>query len=460
MTVREYFRTRGRTLLLASIVLIPIAAAAIWWALAVLRPLPPRMVVMATGPPGGAYAELGTRYREILAREGFELRLLPTAGALENLTRLRDPRSGVSVGFVQAGSTSADESPDLTSLGTICYEPLWFFFRGIREIRAQADLRGKRISIGPEGSGTRALMLNILALNGIGEGDAKLLPLVPEQAKEKLLQGKIDAAAMVGSWESPVVRQLLTDQNLNLINFPRADAYVAMYPYLNKVLVPIGVGDLAKNLPPRNVTLLAPKASLVIRQDMHPALQYLFLEAALQVHSGPGFFHKAGQFPAAEAIDLPLSEDARHFYKSGPPFLQRYLPFLLAVLVERLLILLIPLVGVVYPLVRYLPMIYQGVMRRRIFRLYGELKLLEIQLVKARAGQDIDDLLSRLDHLETRVNHLRLPVIFMPMLYSLRSHVQMARQRLEKLPAGNEDRTPPAGGAGRGGGKVTDKSYL
>ena len=460
MTVREYFRTRGRTLLLASIVLIPIAAAAIWWALAVLRPLPPRMVVMATGPPGGAYAELGTRYREILAREGFELRLLPTAGALENLTRLRDPRSGVSVGFVQAGSTSADESPDLTSLGTICYEPLWFFFRGIREIRAQADLRGKRISIGPEGSGTRALMLNILALNGIGEGDAELLPFVPERAKEKLLQGEIDAAAMVASWESPVVRQLLTDQNLNLINFPRADAYVAMYPYLNKVLVPIGVGDLAKNLPPRNVTLLAPKASLVIRQDMHPALQYLFLEAALQVHSGPGFFHKAGQFPAAEAIDLPLSEDARHFYKSGPPFLQRYLPFLLAVLVERLLILLIPLVGVVYPLVRYLPMIYQGVMRRRIFRLYGELKLLEIQLVKARAGQDIDDLLSRLDHLETRVNHLRLPVIFMPMLYSLRSHVQMARQRLEKLPAGNEDRTPPAGGAGRGGGKVTDKSYL
>jgi TRAP transporter TAXI family solute receptor len=442
MTFREYFRNRGRTLLLASIVLIPIAAAAIWWALAVLRPLPPRMVVMATGAQGGAYAELGTRYREILAREGFELRLLPTAGALENLARLRDPRSGVSVGFVQAGSTSADESPDLTSLGTICYEPLWFFFRGIPEIRSQADLRGKSISIGPEGSGTRALMLRILALNGIGEGDAQLLPLVPERAKEKLLQGEIDAAAMVTSWESPVVRQLLTEQNLNLINFPRADAYVAMYPYLNKVLVPIGVGDLAKNLPPRDVNLLAPKASLVIRRDMHPALQYLFLEAASQIHSGPGFFHKAGQFPAAEAIDLPLSEDARHFYKSGPPFLQRYLPFLLAVLVERLLILLIPLLGVVYPLVRYLPVIYQGIMRRRIFRLYGELKLLEIQFIERSAG--LDDLLSRLDHLETRVHQIRLPVVFMPMLYSLRSHVHMARQRLEKPPAANQDRTPPA----------------
>jgi TRAP transporter TAXI family solute receptor len=442
MTIREHFRGRGRILLLALIVLIPIVAVAIWWILAALRPLPPRMVVMATGPQGGAYAELGTRYRAILAREGFELRLLPTAGALENLARLRDPRSGVSVGFVQAGSTSAGESPDLTSLGTICYEPLWFFFRGISEIRSQADLRGKRISIGPEGSGTRALMLNILALNGIGKADAELLPLVPERAKEKLLRGEIDAAGMVTSWESPVVRQLLTDQNLNLINFPRADAYVAMYPYLNKVVVPIGVGDLARNLPPRDVNLLAPKASLVIRRDMHPALQYLFLEAALQIHSGPGFFHKAGQFPAAEAIDLPLSEDARHFYKSGPPFLQRYLPFLLAVLGERLLILLIPLVGVVYPLARYMPAMYQWVIRRRIFRLYGELKLLEIQFIERSAGQD--DVLSRLDHLETRVNHLRLPVIFMPMLYTLRNHIHMARQRMEKLPVGNQDRTPPA----------------
>ena len=442
MTIQEYFRTRGRILLLASIILIPIAAAAIWWALAVLRPLPPRMVVMATGPQGGAYAEMGRRYREILAREGFEVQLLPTAGALENLARLHDPKSGVSVAFVQAGSTSAHESPDLTSLGTICYEPLWFFFRGISQIRSQADLWGKRISIGPEGSGTRALMIRILALNGIGEGDAELLPFVPERAKQKLLRGEIDAAAMVTSWESPVVRQLLTGQNLNLISFPRADAYVAMYPYLNKVVVPIGVGDLARNLPPRDVNLLAPKASLVIRRDMHPALQYLFLEAASKIHSGPGFFHKAGQFPAAEAIDLPLSEDARHFYKSGPPFLQRYLPFLLAVLGERLLILLIPLVGVVYPLARYMPAMYQWVIRRRIFRLYGELKLLEIQFIERSAEKG--DLLSRLDHLETRVNHLRVPVIFMPMLYTLRNHVHMARQRMEKLPAGNQDRTPPA----------------
>ena len=405
----------------------------LWLALGVLRPMPPHMVVMATGPQGGAYVELGTRYQEILAREGIELRLLPTAGSLENLAMLRDPRSGVSVGFVQAGLTSAAESTDLISLGTISYEPLWFFYRSILRERGSRDLRGKRLSIGPEGSGTRALMLRILALNGISERDAELLALTPEQAKEKLLQGEIDAAAIVASWESPVVRQLLSDQNMGLVSFPRTNAYIALYPFLTKLVVPAGVADLAKNLPPEDVTLLAPKASLVARKDLHPALQYLFLDAASQIHSGPGFFHKAGQFPAPEAIDLPLSADARHFYKSGPPFLQRYLPFWLAVLGERLLILLIPLVGVVYPLVRYMPEIYEWGMRRRIFRLYGELKLLEVQLVERSAGQSLGDLLSHLDQLEARVGQLRVPVTFMPMLYTLRHHINMDRERLKKL---------------------------
>jgi len=433
MNVQEYFRFRGRYLILALIVIITIAAAMLWLALGVLRPMPPHMVVMATGPQGGAYVELGTRYQEILAREGIELRLLPTAGSLENLAMLRDPRSGVSVGFVQAGLTSAAESTDLISLGTISYEPLWFFYRSILRERGSRDLRGKRLSIGPEGSGTRALMLRILALNGISERDAELLALTPEQAKEKLLQGEIDAAAIVASWESPVVRQLLSDQNMGLVSFPRTNAYIALYPFLTKLVVPAGVADLAKNLPPEDVTLLAPKASLVARKDLHPALQYLFLDAASQIHSGPGFFHKAGQFPAPEAIDLPLSADARHFYKSGPPFLQRYLPFWLAVLGERLLILLIPLVGVVYPLVRYMPEIYEWGMRRRIFRLYGELKLLEVQLVERSAGQSLGDLLSHLDQLEARVGQLRVPVTFMPMLYTLRHHINMDRERLKKL---------------------------
>ena len=454
MNFQRYFRRR-RNLLLASIVLIAVTAAAIWWILAVLAPLPPRVVVMATGPQGGAYAEWGARYREILAREGFDLRLLPTAGAVENLRLLRDPESEVSVAFVQGGIITADESADLNSLGTISYEPLWFFCQGMPQGMTLGDLRGKRLSIGPEGSGTRALMLRIIKLHGASERDAEFLPLQPEEAKEKLLRGEIDATALVTSRESPVVRRLLGDPNIGLVSFPRADAYLALDPYLNKVRVPAGVGDLAKNHPPTDVMLLASKASLVVRKDIHPALQYLFLEAASQVHSGPGFFHKAGHFPAPEAIDLPLSADARHFYKSGPPFLQRYLPFLLAVLGERLLILLIPLVGIVYPLLNFMPAIYQWAMRRRIFRIYKELKWLELQLVQPRAGQDIDGLLSRLDRLEDQVDHLRLPVTFMPMLYSLRSHMKMAREWLERLSAKDDrglTRTPTDRVSGEGTG--------
>jgi TRAP transporter TAXI family solute receptor len=457
MMFREYFHDRGRYLMLASIVFTAIAAAAIWWILAVLAPLPPRTVVMATGPQGGAYAEWGARYREILAREGFELRLLPTAGALESLAKLRDPRSGVSVAFVQAGVTTADESPDLTSLGTVSYEPLWFFCRGMPQGRTLGDLRGKRISIGPEGSGTRALMLRIMKLHGASERDAEFLSLKPEEAKEKLLQGEIDAMALVMSWESPVVRRLLSAPNIGLVNFPRADAYLALDPYLNKVKVPTGVGDLAKNLPPTDVMLLAPKASLVVRKDIHPALQYLFLDAASQVHSGPGFFQKAGQFPAPEAIDLPLSADARHFYKSGPPFLQRYLPFLLAVLAEKLLILLIPLAGIVYPLLRFLPGIYGWGMRRRIFRLYGELKFLEAQLERHEVGKDPAELLSQLDRLDRRVDQLRVPKTFMHLLYTLRFHITMARERLEKRPAANSELGFKSGETDRGGREETSK---
>jgi hypothetical protein len=199
------------------------------------------------------------------------------------------------------------------------------------------------------------------------------------------------------------------------------------------LILPEGVGDLAKNRPPRDVVLIAPKASLVVRKDLHPAIQYLLLDAAEKIHSGPGIFQKAGQFPAAEAIDLPLSDVARQFHKSGRPFLQRHLPFWLAVLVDRLLVLLIPLVGVVYPLVRFAPSLYGLQMQRRIFRFYGELRFLERELESRGAGQSIDDLSSRLDRIEEKANHLRVPVFYSNMLYTLRMHISLVRGRMERF---------------------------
>ena len=428
----DYIRThrlRFIVMVLAAVALI----VGVWVAIAALSPMPPRTVTMATGPEGGAYYEVGKRYRELLALQGIDLQLLPTAGSVENLARLRDHQSNAQVSFLQSGLTSRKESSGLESLGTVFYEPLWFFYRTEYRVKGIQGLRGKKISIGAEGSGTRVIALKLLELNGIDQNFAQLLSLTPQQAGEQLLRKKIDTAFMLTSWDSPVVQRLISDKNIELASFPRTDAYIALYPFLNKLTVPEGVGDLAKNRPPADVLLFAPKASLVVRQDLHPAIQYLLLDAAEKIHSGPGIFQKAGQFPAAEAFDLPLSEEARQFYKSGRPFLQRHLPFWLAVLIGRLLVLLIPVVGVIYPLVRFAPALYGLQMQRRIFRLYGELRFLEKELESHGPGQDIGDLSARLDRLEEKANRLRVPVFYANMLYTLRMHIALVRARMERF---------------------------
>ena len=252
---------------------------------------------MATDPEGSVSAELGARYREILATNGIEVRLVPSVGAVENVARLHDAKSGISVAIIPSGITNHKESPKLTSLGTLFYEPLWFFYRSSSGMKKHEDLRGRRISIGPEGSGTHALSLTFLARVGVIDQTATLLPLAPQEASEKLRRGEIDAAAMLAPWESSVVRQLVATENIQLANVARADAFVALYPFLNKVVLPAGVGDMVQNRPSTDVTLIAPKASLIVRADLHPAIQYLLLEAAVQIHSGRGCSAAPGSFP-------------------------------------------------------------------------------------------------------------------------------------------------------------------
>jgi hypothetical protein len=230
-----------------------------------------------------------------------------------------------------------------------------------------------------------------------------------------------------------VVQQLLADERVALSGFPHADAFVALYPFLNKVLVPRGVTDLARDQPPADVTLIATKTSLVVRQDLHPALQYLLLNAATEIHSGPSIFNRANEFPAAEAIDMPLSSEAARFYKSGPPFLHDYFPFWMAALIGKLIILLIPILGVLYPMTRFLPRLYDWVMRSKVLRMYGELRLLEDEMTNARAsGRDTREMVARLDVLEQQANHLRVPVAYMSMLYMLRNHIDLVREGVPK----------------------------
>lgn len=401
--------------------------------LAMLSRAPPHAIVMATGSEGSAYAEFGEKYREVLARYGVKVDLMQTGGAVDNVRLLRDSGSDVSVGFVQAGVTDADHAPELESLGTLFYEPVWIFTRGELPANAAALVNGKRISIGPEGSGTRKLALELVNALDLDISSSKQLGLTSREAATALLRGEIDLAVMVAPWGSEAVRRLLAATEINAVPFPRADAHVALRPYLNKLVVPQGVADLAGNRPPRDLVLVAPKGSLVVRKDLHPALQYLLLEAAFEIHGAPGIFTKAGQFPAAEPVDLPLSDQARQYYKSGAPFLQRYLPFWMAVFVARLLVLLIPILGVAYPLFRLLQALYGWGMRRRIFSLYGQLKFLEVTLESRAPGAPVDDLRADLAKLEARANHMRVPLGFAHMLYTLRTHIGLVHARLARM---------------------------
>ncbi|HVY08229.1 MAG TPA: TAXI family TRAP transporter solute-binding subunit [Burkholderiales bacterium] len=420
-----------RIRLLAAAVLVAVLVGALLFLLFV-RPAPPRSITMATGADGGAYQQFAERYRRILAQHGVELRLVATRGGVENLQKLNDPASGISVAFVQGGLTSEKESPDLVSLGTVFYEPVWIFVKGEFGKPTAGALKGKHVFLGPEGSGSRKLGLELIAALGMETSGMDIVDLPTAEVPAALRDGRLDIALVVASWESPVVHQLFAQENVSAISFPRADAHVALRPFLNKVTVPQGVADLRKNIPPADLVLVAPKTSIVARGDLHPALQYLLLEAAAQTHSAPGIFQKAGQFPSAEPIDLPLSDEARQYYRTGPPFLMRYLPFWMAIMVGRLLVVLIPVLGVLFPLVRLLPSTYGWYIRRRIFSLYGELKVLEIEMEAPSADRAL--LRNRLERLEARANHLRVPTMFTHFLYTLRAHIELVRGRLAQQP--------------------------
>jgi TRAP-type uncharacterized transport system substrate-binding protein len=424
MLAGDYLQKFWRWFTFAAVAVILVGASAL-----IFETLPPRTVVMATGPEGGANYELGIRYREILAKAGVKLQLLPTTGGMENLTRLRDSRSGIDVAFVQGGTTTKKESPDLESLGTIFYEPLWLFFRSEVGNNLQA-LRGRRVSIGPEGSAGRVLALDLAKRTKIDTIVGELLDLPPVVAAEKLISGEVDAVFIVTGWDSPVVQRLIKAEGIELGSFQRADAFVALYPFLNKLVLPAGIVDLLANRPPADIVLLAPKASLAVRADLHPAVQHLLLTAATQIHSQPGIFQKAGQFPAAESIDLPLSDEAQRFYKSGRPFLEEHLPFWVATLVERLLVVFLPIAVLIYPVFKFLPQIYDWLMQSKIMRLYNEMRSIESEINAEGPGSDITILSTKLDHLDERANALRLPNNYASMLYTLRSHLNLVRARL------------------------------
>lgn len=428
--------TRWQTIVAGAGILLVIAFAVL-----LNRSLPPRTVVIATDLEGGIYNQIAQRYQEIFARHGVRLELLATNGSVENVKHLRDPRAGVSVALVQGGVTSTVEAPELVSLGTMFYEPFWLFSRVPRPDQQSKLGEGLRMSLGIPGSGTYKHARELAAAVGIDLSRAQVRDLDAVQAGEALMRAEVDVIGMMLPLEAPIVHQLFVDESIQVFDWLRADAHVALRPYLSKLVLPRGVADLPRDRPAKDLTLVATKTSLVVRRDLHTAIQYLLLEAASEVHGAPGVFNKAGEFPAAEPIDLPLSTSAHEYYRSGQPFLQRYLPFWLAAFVSPLVVL-IPVVGLLYPLFRLAPVLYRSIIEGRIFRLYRELKFLEAEWETSPPDTIAEAFSERLDRLEERADHLRVPIAYTHMLYTLKHHISLVRQRLREKKPGHEPPSP------------------
>ncbi|MFN0317729.1 MAG: TAXI family TRAP transporter solute-binding subunit [Burkholderiales bacterium] len=398
-----------------------------------VKPAPPRTLTLSTGPAGSDYHALGERYQQSLARHGVNVHLVPSAGSPENLARLTDGQ--VDVGFFQGGTGYFANAPNLVSLGSLYYEPLWVFYRGA-EITDLPGLRGKRIAIGPYDSGSRALAVQLLAVNSVVLPPTTLLDSGHGQAARQLTEGEIDAAFIVAPGESAVVQQLLLEKNIRLLSFDRAEAYARRFPYLTKVVLPKGVLDFSNNLPAKDVVLIAPTASLLARENLHPALAYLLLRAAKEIHEVTGLFNKAREFPNMTDSDFPYSEEVTRYYQSGSPFLQRHLPFWLANLVERLWVLLLPALAVAIPLMRLLPPLFQWWRRSRIYRWYARLKEIELELESSHDKEALNAMLARLDEIEQAVSRVPTPLAYAEALYNFRANIAFVRQRVRNRIAG------------------------
>lgn len=435
--LRYRFRFRDlnlRDMLAVAIPAVALIAGGFWLAAQFIRPEPPNFLVMSTGAPGGAYEAFAARYKPYLAAQGIELRERPSAGAVENLRRLLDPKEDVDVGLLQGGIGAGVDAEGLVSLGSFYHEPLWVFYRGGETIDQLVRLKGKRLAVGGEGSGTRRLALDLLEASGVPQTDpgTKFLPVGGLEAVQALAQGKVDAVFLVGPARSGAVWTALYTPGVRLMSLVHADAYSRRFPFLARLVLPRGGIDLQRDIPAADVELVAPMATIVARDSTHPALIDLLLQAAVQTHGGPGLFQRPGEFPNARAVDFPLSKEADRFYKSGTRLFQRYMPFWLATLIERTLVLLIPLVAIVLPVMRFAPALYGWRARSRVYKWYGQLKFLERELDEDPDARTRADWLAELERIEERVHRVATPLAFANLLYTLREHIALVEAKVLK----------------------------
>jgi NMT1-like family len=393
---------------------------------------PPRTITITSGTVGSSFQTNAVKYRDLLARKGVTLKILPSEGSLQNLQRLNDPSLHVDVGFVQGGITNGPNRLGLVSLGSISYQPLLVFYKGSNSVSLLSDLKGKRLNIGPVGSGTRVLALALLELNGIqSSGTPGFTDLEAADPAQALLDGTVDAVFLMGDSASPqLMGRLLRTPGVQLLNFTQADGYTRRLSYLGKLELPKGSIDFGRDIPPRDVYLVGPTLELLARPKLHPALCDLLIEAAQEVHGGASLMKRKGEFPAPLEHDYPISTEASRYYKSGKSFLYRSLPFGLASVLNRVLVVFVPLVVVLIPSMRAIPVLLRWRVKLRIYRRYRALLAVERELLGPLTQHQREQLIVRLGEIEKAVNAMKVPASFADQFYGLRGDIGFVRERL------------------------------
>ena len=439
--LRQTLRDVASTWLLGIVVLI----AGLVVTYQFVGPPPPDRIVLATGEETGAYHQYGQRLAEILARDGTVVELRPTAGSVENLRLLTEGQE-VDFAFIQSGIAGAAAADGIVALGTMYLEPLWLFARSGTTIDNLGELRDKRISAGAAGSGTRAVVLELLGANGIDDNDAIIVEVPTAGLASAVAAGDVDAAFVVAAPTSSIVTSLIALPDVALQSIGRAAAYERRYPFLSAITLPRGVLDLQADRPAQDTQTVAVGATLVAREDFHPALTDLLLVAAAETFGQHDLLADAGQFPTPQYVDLPLSEAASRHFTYGPPLLMRYLPFWAATLVDRLWIMLLPLIGLSVPLLKLVPPAYHWQIRRRLLRIYAELDRLDPQSTPIRDANDARRRVEELDRLDSSSTVQGVPRSYTDDVYRLRRDIDLVRRRLgTEIDAQSEEKTAASG---------------
>jgi hypothetical protein len=408
---------------LAAIVCV---VAVVWLALWYFIPAPPHDLTIAAGTKGGAFEHFANRYKARLARHHVKLNLR-FAAAGESARLITDPKSGVSGAFLFGGLLTGEEAPDIVSLGRINAAPFWIFYRGAETLDRLSQLRGKRAYVTVA---TGDLVDRILAANGIKAGDIAVATERGAQAAAKALQdGEVDVAILPPiDLNAPSIQAMLRDPTIRLMNVTQAEAITRLFPSLNKLVLPQGVIDLAKNIPPNDVNLIGSTTAFVVRKDLHPELVYLLAEVVKEEHSGGGVFHRPGDFPSLTDPELPMAEEAVDYYRNGPSFLQRYLPFWMINYAKRVAAILIAAVAIVIPIFTYAPRLYGWLTNLRLLRLYRRLRLVNSRFKHPLSADEIGALQSELDSVDHAANIL--PMRHSDAFFALLMHLDMTRTRL------------------------------